>query len=94
MTETQLQVRPPAIVTLSQSVSDSTVSIPVDDSTGFKASSMAIIDGWLSGFQESQKIVSVPDKTHIVVAGLKLSHNGHPDHGGPFRSIKGGERAV
>ena len=83
-----------ASVTPSQSVSDSTVNIPVADSTGFKVGSTAIIDSWDSGVQESQKIVSIPNRTHIVVAGLKFAHNGNPDHSGPFPIIQVREKGV
>ena len=49
------------------------VSIPLADSSGFKAGQQAVIDSGSN--QEQFGVAQVPDATHIVAASLSRSHN-------------------
>jgi hypothetical protein len=81
------------------SQSGAPVTLPVDSSDGFIVGYYAIIDDYTSGyvdknkkfvtFQEQQKIVAVPDKTHITVQGLNHDHDGSSK---PFPVTQGGEK--
>lgn len=56
--------------------SDKPVALPVESSANFVAGEPAMIDSEESGVREEQKIIAVPDATHITVARLNNAHDG------------------
>jgi hypothetical protein len=71
--------------------SQANVSLSVKSSDGFLAGYTAIIDSYDSGVQENQTIISVPDRTHIVVERLLNAHDGTLK---PFAVMQGGEKGL
>jgi hypothetical protein len=70
------------------SPSPNPVTITVDSSAGFLIGYTAIVDSYDSKVEEAQKIVEIPDSTHLTLARLDNRH-----YGGalPIPVLQGGE---
>lgn len=73
------------------SASASPVTLAIASSDGFIPGYMAVVDSWDSGVQETAKIVSVPDATHLTLSGLQNVHDGSTT---PFSVRQAGEKGL